>query len=72
MFLIFIPGIFYKVHLPGKKKKEKKSIKSHCITHFYKVKSFLLHAVHLFISSLYSERKGVNLGTGSFWSAGRC
>lgn len=70
MFLIFIPGVFYKLHLPEKKKKGKKSNLA-VLSHFYKVKSFLLHdAVHLFMSNLQAESKGVCLVAGSFWSAG--
>lgn len=69
MFLIFIPGVFYKLHLPGKKKGKKSNLA--VLSHFYKVKSFLLHdAVHLFMSNLHAESKGVHLVAGSFWSAG--
>lgn len=61
MFLIFIPGVFYKLHSPEKKKRGEKSNLA-VSSHFYKVKSFLLHdAVHLFISNLHAETKGVRL-----------
>lgn len=59
MFLIFIPGVFYKLHLPDKQPQSNLAV----LSHFYKVKSFLLHAaVHLFISGLCAESKGVSLG----------
>lgn len=58
MFLIFIPGVFYRLHLP-EKKREKNQSNLTVLSHFYKVKSFLLHAaVHLFISGLRSESEG--------------
>ena len=68
MFLIFIPGVFYKLHLPEKKGKTQSNLA--VLSHFYKVKSFLLHgAVHLFIF-VSTQSQGVNPGTGSLWPAG--
>lgn len=59
MFLIFIPGVFYKLHLPEKKKREKTQSTLTVLSHFYKVKLFLLPgAVHLLISSLHLESEG--------------
>lgn len=67
MFLIFIPGVFYKLHLPDKQPQSNLAV----LSHFYKVKSFLLHAaVHLFISSLCAESQAGSLGLvlcGSWW-----
>lgn len=40
MFLIFIPGIFYKVHLPEKKKKEKNQLNLAVLHIFIKLNHF--------------------------------
>ena len=66
MVLIFIPGVF--INFTCQEKKNNQILLYDHI--FIKLNHFSYLSLHLFISHLYLESKGVNRGAGSFWSAG--